>query len=59
MKSIDKICTKVVLSACAVIAATMVIYHVFVNDAFSAVCETILFAAAWYYQSEIHIIDDK
>lgn len=59
MTSLDKLCTKVVLSACAVIAATMAIYHVFVNDAFCAVSETILFAAAWYYQREIHISDDK
>ena len=59
MKSIDKICTKVVLSVGAVIAVTMAIYHVFVNDAFCAVCETILFAAAWYYQRDIHISDDN
>lgn len=59
MKSIDKLCTKVVLSVGAVIAVTMAMYHVLVNDAFSAVCEIILFAAAWYYQSDIHISDDK
>lgn len=58
MNSLDKLCIKVVLSAGAVIAVTMAIYHVFVNDAFCAVCETILFAAAWYYQRDIHISDD-
>ena len=59
MKSIDKLCTKVVLSAGAVVAATMAAYHVITNDAFYAVLETLLCIASWYYKSDNHISDDN
>ena len=60
MKALDKIFTKLILATGAVIAAILVVYHVFfVEDALYAVCETVLCVSAWYYQSDIHISDDN
>ncbi len=60
MNALDKVLTKVILAIGAVIAAILVVYHVFCKaDAFYAVCETIICVAAWYYQRDIRFSDDN